>query len=194
VPRILKPSREYHETLRRAGVKNPGEVSYQVPVQLTAQVDDLSYLKPPIVTVVAGGGFFLPAVAGQFNINCEIECRSRGGMWILAVANSSPAATAYLDLYTSPVSLITLGSTVFPPDFVTPVDGSVPRENVFRYGTAGVGVTWPMRFLQRTAVWNFPPLWVGFGTFCGIKCATANQASNGWLLCREIPVGAPGDA
>ncbi len=51
----LKVSRSYHEALRRIGVQNPGEVGIQVPVLLTAAVDDFTHLVAPVSVTVAFG-------------------------------------------------------------------------------------------------------------------------------------------
>jgi hypothetical protein len=191
MPRTVKPSREYHETLRRAGIKNPGETLWQLPIQLVNVVDDLSYVKPPMVTPFAGGGIEKLAVGGQSGITVEIEIRSAGGAWIVATGTVSTPAT---ELYTSTASLITIGSATFTPAFLSPPDGSVPVQSVFRHGYAGTIATQGIGLGVFIGVFSPGSFWVPRGTFVGLKGHTLNALAYGFILIREIPVGAPGEA
>jgi hypothetical protein len=196
VPRSVKPSREYHETLRRSGVKNPGDTLWQLPIQLVNVVDDLTYMRPPIVQPIAGGGVFQAGVAVQQTIPVEVHVLSQGGAWLIATANSSPASTAYLGLYCDTASHIAVGATAFTPDFLVPPDGSVPLQSTFTYGYATAGITAEVRLVQATSILSpsMGPVWLPFGSFVGLQCTLANQAATGWIMIREIPIGAPGDA
>ena len=55
MPPVLKPSRAYHEALRRIGIQTPGELGIQTPVQLTVAVDDFSHLAFPLSVGIAVG-------------------------------------------------------------------------------------------------------------------------------------------
>lgn len=65
MPDELKGDRSYHEILRRAGVKNPGEVRIQNPVVMTAAVDDLSELHAPLANNMYVFAPYIGANPGQ---------------------------------------------------------------------------------------------------------------------------------
>ena len=194
--RTVKPSREYHETLRRAGIKNPGETLYELPIKLVTLIDDLRYMKPPIVVPIAGGQVFKAGVGGQAPIPVEVEIRSRGGAWILGFENSSGSATQFLHLYTQPQSVgsqITIGAANFVPDFQSPPGALATHESIWSHGYAGVAANAGLRTARNNS-FVVPDIWVPFGTFVGLKSDSLGAGAGGWLLIREVPIGAPGDA
>lgn len=65
MPEELKGDRTYHETLRRLGVKNPGEVRIQTPVVMSAKVDDLTEIHAPLANNLYHAYPTIGANAGQ---------------------------------------------------------------------------------------------------------------------------------
>ncbi len=114
----LKVSRSYHDALRRIGVQNPGEVGVQVPVMLTAQVDDFSALVPPVTSTIAAGRMTSAAQAATFSIIeliVQPPCRgafvtgvvnNTGGNLLMNIVDSAPTgaitASAFLTFFTGP--------------------------------------------------------------------------------------------
>lgn len=78
----LKPSRSWWEALRRIGVQNPGEIGVATPIQLTADVDDLSHLVPPVVVPVVAWAGFGPAPAAGNHSGIHLAVTAPGGCWV----------------------------------------------------------------------------------------------------------------
>jgi len=182
----LKVSRNYHEALRRIGIKNPGEVNVGVPVQLTAQVDSLAHLVPPVVVPVAGFGDPIGATVGAYEICVEWESRG-GGLWHL---QSSTSSSADVVLYCQAVSMITVGPLVGVPWLLAPADGSVPMLSIVRSGRTAVAPADGVAVDINGVVGI--PFYVPPGHFVGLQNLELNKYNRASMIVQEVPLRAPG--
>jgi len=93
----LKVSRSYHEALRRIGVQNPGEVGVQVPIFLTAAVDDFTHLVPPVGVTSVSFGTNTSAFVGEFSgLELVAGPRTRGVFLTLIQERSGSTSQYYV--------------------------------------------------------------------------------------------------
>lgn len=185
MPDELKIGRSYHEALRRLGIQNPGEVRIGTPVQLTASIDELSHLVPPILVTVAGSARNVGAVAGSVS-GVQLESRGPGGCWVEAVASQDGTQKRYLTFGANQ------GDTFYAavaPQFLLPL-GAVPTAvfaGIQGTGLAAVVNDCPIG-IQNTVFQM--PFYLPPGTFF-VCCATGvNIAATISIMWREVPVGA----
>lgn len=174
----LKIVRAYHEALRRIGVQNPGEVGVQVPVVLTAPVDDFSHLVPPVqVPVVAVAGF-TPAAVGVFS-GMEILAAGCRGVWIDLIQNRQNA-TVFCNVATAVPG--TIVSTSVPTCRTGPTPASVV--NLIELAAVPASGLWisgndivPLRFFLEP------------GQRFQAAHVTANTNASFVIHFREVPLG-----
>ena len=130
----LKPSRAYHEALRRIGIQNPGEVGIQTPVQLVAHVDDFTHLAPPVsvpvvIISVKGNaivgehsGLELRAGAATKGVHITLVVETNNAA-ALAIITDTPADTESAIITPLCFSGPTPRSTVRPIGIATPLPG-----------------------------------------------------------------------
>lgn len=187
MPNELKPSRSYHEALRRLGVQNPGEVSVGVPLQLVAIAEQLAHLQPPIPVNVAGAGASQAAGgAGVYSIAPAWHILSPGGAWVVqaGVAGSTDGI-----LGTSITDPILAGAAAITPGLLAPRNaaavGVVPLLSTAAQGTTNVPVGGGY-WLSAGA--NFGvPFWVESGIWVYLLGSTANAAIQGSIAIQEVP-------
>lgn len=177
----LKISRAWHEALRRIGVTNPGEVGVQVPVLLTAAVDDFTHLAPPVsVPVCSFSGRGIAVVAEHAGIEVIAGARTRG-IWIDSVEeNSGAGAVCFIN-----AAILTVDSVIVP------VCTSGPAvQSVLRSITTGVP---PGNGALEIAANDRIPLrfFLAPGDSFQMVRATANQNGDYTIHFREVPVTGP---
>ena len=120
----LKPSRAYHEALRRLGIQNPGEVGFQTPVQLTAHVDDFTHLAPPISVPVVLISVKGNAIVGEHSgLELRAGAKTRGVHLTLVVETNNVAGLAII----TQTAADTEGALVTPLCFTGPTPESTIR-------------------------------------------------------------------
>jgi len=136
----LKPSRAYHEALRRIGVQNPGEVGVQTPIFLTAAVDDFSHLVAPISVTVVSFGTNTSAFVGE-NSGIELVAGARTkGVFVTLIQERNSATAQY---YVGVPAGVTLSRKVLARPilcFTGPPPQSVVNEVTFDSVPEGSGV------------------------------------------------------
>lgn len=178
----LKVSRSYHEALRRVGVQNPGEVGFQVPIFLTAAVDDFTHLAPPIsVAVCAFSGRGIAAVATNAGIEVLAGARTRG-IWIDSVEENSGAGAACFITQVAP----TIVAGITPVCFSGPVPVSV-LSSIRRAGAIPGDGALEISANDRIPLRFFVP--PGF-RFMMVR-ATQNTNGDYTIHFREVPVVGP---
>lgn len=180
----LKIWRNYHEALRRLGVKNPGEVAVQAPIQLEATLDDLSHLTPPLQVPVVAIYNFQAAVIGDWS-GFELEARS-GGCWIEYLAQwDRTGVLATYDATRGDVARAVIAPLcTFGPPMQSVFASVVSNTNPI----AAVGVFQLRANWQMGASFFLPP-----GRILGMFDDAANTVSEVAMVVREVPLRLPGD-
>lgn len=185
MPDELKVDRSYHEALRRIGVKNPGEVRVGVPVQLTAPVDDLSHLTPPVPVAIASTGVtFIAAAVGVRNIPVEWQIRSLGGAWLLAAGS----VTGDHRICVGATSFITAGAAALVAGLNTGGLGDTPALlSTAQQGTTNIA----QASLRGAGVGSDGTVFLGvylpLGSFAALIGKDSNASAGGWMMIQEVP-------
>ncbi len=179
----LKPSRAYHEALRRLGIQNPGEVGIATPVQLEAAVDDFTHLVPPIsVPVVAITGKGLSDVGNHSGVEIIAGARTRG-VHITAIESLQSAATL-ARIQTAPPDVIQ--STITPLCFTGPTPQSIFNAIVINAPLPGDGA-WEGSGFDLTPVEFF----LAPGQRLQIVSQTVSASAVFTVFFREVPTFGP---
>lgn len=182
MPDELKIDRSYHEALRRIGVKNPGEVGIGVPVQLTAEVDSLAHLKPPIGVVVAGGGSFWAAAAAVRAVTAEWHILSPGGAWIVWGGTVDQDARLLL----RDATVITANAADLIPAFVSAPEG-LALASVLQEGDTNIAQNL-LEGIQIAEGSAFTiPVYVEMGVFVSLVGFNINTNLTGSIVIQEVP-------
>ncbi|GAI31637.1 unnamed protein product, partial [marine sediment metagenome] len=155
-----KQTRNFHEVLRRYGVKNPGEIGLRSPIQLVSVVDDATHIIPPIVTPwfgVAG-----TEAAGGAGVASGVSLTAGpGGIWV--VGGKSNAAFAHEHRFFTQHGNPLAGGAVVNTDLgVRAGDVVSPGTAVLYHGTM-LDAAVPAGFLYFDATmgwWDYPPIYL----------------------------------
>lgn len=189
----LKPSRAYHEALRRIGIQNPGEVGFQTPVQFTALVDDFTPLIPPVTIPRVAATATVAAAAATFS-GIDLFCRppSRGvyvtaavnltlGSLVASVTRNVPDSVIsenFLTCFTGPEQRILLNAPHPAAQLLNILDVNLPALNG-SLRLLGNGIITPLDFFLEP------------GQRFRIMRDTVNLGITASVFWREVPTGAP---
>lgn len=184
--RELTTDRALHAVLRALGIKNPGAVNVQVPVNLVELVGDSSQVSPPIQYATYGFQRTEAAVAGE---RSGFAIRpGGGGLWFLTFGNYADGMTIVRDDV-----LALTGTTALVPN---PISGSATaggsHTNVVSFHMTAVAIGPPADAFERDSItgmrtWDNPPLYLGPGERLLIYDDTDNDDFKFACMWREVP-------
>lgn len=111
MPRELVGSKAYHQALVRLGIQNPGEVPLGVPVQATAQLDDLAHIAEPVENIWFIGGDNITGAAGH---RAGFEILFAGGGGRIHWVNHWSATLVGYEINQGLTLNVATGTLVFP--------------------------------------------------------------------------------
>ena len=181
--RELTSDRALHAVLRALGIKNPGAVNVQVPVNLVELVGDSSQVTPPLA--YSTYGFWQVEAAVVAELSCHSIRAGAGGLWFLAV--QFPANDQQLS---RDDALALTGVTAIVPEQISgPIAPTAAICNSFHMTAAALGINADsFRLETDIGIRDWPlQFYLGPGERVIFANPVANNISTLAVMWREVP-------
>lgn len=189
MPEELKGDRSYHEILRRMGVKNPGEVRVQNPVVMSAQVDNLSDIHPPLANNIYHA---YPSIGANVGQRSGFYLVSQG-CWVDVLNHRFD--TQYWTADGAVPALLNLAEVI---PRVLGGEASLANQRTRVYVARDVVGNWPTpaswipaQWINQNYTFQWPRVYLPPGRVLYVIRDQDNATISGWLWWTELPPAPP---